>query len=68
MAGSQGFSKFTIVLGVIVFIVGAVSFVSSFRAGNGTDVVGIVAMAAGIVAVIIGRRRTRGAGAGSGGM
>lgn len=68
MAGSSGFSKLTIGLGVIVFIVGALSFISSLRAGNGTDAVGLVAMAAGIVAVIIGRRRLRRMGAGRGSM
>lgn len=65
MAGSSTLPKFTIVLGVIVFLVGLYAFVMSLSRGGGMDTMALIAMAVGLVGIVLGRRILRKAGAGS---
>lgn len=65
MAGSSTLPKFTIILGVIVFLVGLYAFVTSMGRGGGTDTMALIAMAVGLVGIVLGRRIIRKAGAGS---
>jgi uncharacterized membrane protein YiaA len=65
MASSSTLPKFTIVLGIIVFLVGLVSFVMALTRGGGMDLMSLAAMVVGLAGVVIGRRILRKAGAGS---
>ncbi len=68
MAGSSTLPKFTIVLGIIVFLVGLYAFVMSLSRGGGLDLMSITAMVVGVAGVVVGRRILRKAGAGSRGL
>ncbi|MDP2481504.1 MAG: hypothetical protein Q8W51_07540 [Candidatus Palauibacterales bacterium] len=68
MAGSSTFPKFTIVLGILVFLLGLSAFVIILSRGGGMDLMSIIAMVIGLAGVVIGRRILRRMGAGSGGL
>ena len=68
MAGSSTLPKFTIVLGIIVFLVGLFSFVMSLTRGGAMDLMSLAAMVVGLAGVVIGRRILRRTGVGSGGL